>query len=58
MNGLAAATGRARVLARREQVCIVDLVQRSVGPVSGFEKNGSRGPVPPSWVRQLQRQSN
>jgi len=38
--------GRARVPARREPVCVVDLTERSIGSVLGFANNGSRGRDP------------
>ena len=38
--------GRARVLARREQVCVVNLTQRWMWSVLGFGNDGSRGRDP------------
>ena len=39
-------TGRARVLALREQVCIVGVTRRSIGSILGFANDGSRGRDP------------
>ena len=39
-------SGRARVLARREQVCIAGVTRRSIGSILGFENDGSRGRDP------------